>query len=232
MKLQYLGDSKDAFKWDYLDFLARRVHITYLDIVPMKTPNDESGEGKTSPLRFPASDSVQAFCCHLQQNRSFDELSKLPCYTDGNYQVRLHNSNDVFKDAAHHRASYFSDIPCEKKSARILFLDPDIGFQPSKTVNDKHVKYADVATIWSQITVDSIVCVFQHGRRMHYPFNEHYAEIKRGLQCIGSFFSTAIYWRSDLMFVLLCKSSSRVGMIRKVNDEYQRQPRPVQIMEG
>ena len=232
MKLQYLGDSKDAFKWDYLDFLAQRMNVSYMDIVPMKTPNDSSGEGKTPPSRFSASDCVQKFCRHLRENRSLDELSKLPCYTGAKYEVRLHKPNIELKNAAQDRSNYFSDIPCEKKGIRILFLDPDIGFQPRVTPNNKHVMYSDVATIWPQITDDSIVCVFQHGRRMHCPFDEHYAEIKAGLKCIASCFSTAVYWCSDLMFVLLAKSSNQIADARACNGEYQRQPRPVQVIDG
>ena len=114
MKLQYLGDSKDAFKWDYLDFLARRINVSYLDIIPMKTPADGSGQGKTSPSRFRESDSVQQFCCHLRQNRNFDELPRLPRYTSGNYEIRLHKPNNEFKHASQYRARYFSGIPSEK----------------------------------------------------------------------------------------------------------------------
>ena len=232
MKLQYLGDSEDAFKWDYLDFLARRINVSYLDIIPMKTPADGSGQGKTSPSRFPASNSVQQFCCHLRQNRSFDELPKLPRYTNGNYEIRLQKPNDEFKHASQYQAKYFAGIPSEKESTRILFLDADIGFQPEKTVNSKHVKYTNVATIWPRVTDDTLVCVFQHGRQKYCPFEQHHAEIKRGLQCIRPFFSTAVYWGRDLMFVLLGTSSSRIGEAREVNGEYQSRPRPVQVIDG
>ena len=230
MKLQYLGDSKDAFKWDYLDFLARRVDVTYLDIIPMKTPDDRSGEGKTPSSRFPSSDSVQKFCHHLKGNRSFDELRKLPRKTGGKYEVRLHKPNHNFKHVKQYRDAYFSDMPCEQDSGRVLFLDPDIGFQPPKTVNNKHVEFADLATIWPQITDNSIVCVFQHGRRMHYHFEDHYKEIKRGLKRIEPFYSTAVYWCNDLMFVVLGKHEGRIERARVVTGAYQKQPRPVQLI--
>ena len=76
MKLQYLGDSKDAFKWDYLDFLVSNVGAGYLDIIPMKTPPDKSKQGGTSPSRFPTSANVQEFCFHLQKNRNLNEILK------------------------------------------------------------------------------------------------------------------------------------------------------------
>ena len=132
MKLQYLGDSKDAFKWDYLDFLARGTNVPYLDIIPTKNPPDRSGQGKTSSSRFPASDAVQAFCRHLRKNRSFEELPKLPRYTDADYKVRLHNPSFEFKRAEQYRASYFSRILLEEESPRILFLDPTLGSSQRK----------------------------------------------------------------------------------------------------
>ena len=198
----------------------------------MKTPPDGSGQGKTSSSRFPASDAVQAFCRHLRKNRSFDELPKLPRYTDAEYKIRLHNPSVKFKRAEKYRADYFSRILLEEESPRILFLDPDIGFQPAKSVNEKHIKYSDIATIWPRITNDTLVCVFQHGRRMHCPFNQHYAEITRGLQCIRPLFSNAVYWHLDLMFVLLGKSSNQVGEAREVNGAYKSRPRPVRLIDG
>lgn len=232
MKLQYLGDSKDAFKWDYLDFLARGISAPHLDIIPMKTPRDGSGQGKTSSSRYPASDEVQKFCRHLRQNRSFSELGKLPRYTGAEYRIRLHNPSVEFKHAAKCRAGYFSRIPLDETIPKILFLDPDIGFQPAKKVNEKHIMYSDIATIWPTIADDALVCIFQHGRRMHCPFKQHYAEIKRGLQCIRPLFSTAVYWRFDLMFVLLGKTLNQIGAAREVNEAYKSQPRPVHVIDS
>ena len=232
MKLQYLGDSKDAFKWDYLDFLARGISAPYLDIIPMKTPPDGSGQGKTSSSRFPASEAVQKFCQHLQKNRNLSELRKLPSYTGAKFRIRLHNPGVEFKHATMYRAGYFSRISLDEANTRILFLDPDIGFQPAKTVNEKHIKYSDIASIWPRITDEALVCIFQHGRRMHCPFEQHYAEITRGLQRVRPLFSTAVYWRLDLMFVLLGKSSNQIGAVREVNQAYKSRPRPVRLMDG
>jgi len=43
MKLQYLGDSKDSFKWDYHDFLARGLGYSKFTIALMMTPDDDDG---------------------------------------------------------------------------------------------------------------------------------------------------------------------------------------------
>ena len=40
MKLQYLGDSKDSFKWDYHHFLMEALGYSQLTIAWMLTPDD------------------------------------------------------------------------------------------------------------------------------------------------------------------------------------------------
>ena len=230
MKLQYLGDSKDAFKWDYLDFLTRGINAPHLDIIPLKTEPDETGQGKTSSSRFPASNAVKEFCRHLRKTRSLGELLKLPRYTGAEYKVRLHNPSVDFIHAAKTRASYFSKNPLDEASPRILFIDPDIGFQPAKTANENHIKYSDMAAIWPRIADDALVCIFQHGRRMYCPFKQHYAEITRGLQSIRPLFSTTVYWRLDLMFVPLGKTTDRIGEAREVNGAYKNRPRTMRLI--
>ena len=231
MKLQYLGDSKDAFKWDYLDFLASNVGAGYLDIIPMKTPPDKSKQGGTSPSRFPTSANVQEFCFHLQKNRNLNEILKLPEYTGKKYSIRLHKPNEEFHDHANFRAEYFSNLTSESKRKRVLFLDPDIGFEPEKTVNEKHVRYSDISTIWQQINELTLVCIFQHSRRIYCPFEEHYSEILCALQFVRPLYSAALYWGNHLMFVLLAKSSDQIRIARAKNRSYKT-GRPVKLIDG
>jgi len=62
MKLQYLGDSKDSFKWDYHDYLTDALGYNLLNILLMITPDDETNEGKTNPDWFPARKEIIDFC--------------------------------------------------------------------------------------------------------------------------------------------------------------------------
>ena len=61
MKLQYLGDSKDSFKWDYHDYLTNVICYNTLNILLMMTPDDKTGEGKTKPDWFPARKDIINF---------------------------------------------------------------------------------------------------------------------------------------------------------------------------
>jgi len=233
MKLQYLGDSKDAFKWDYLDFLARKMKMD-LHVIPMLTPDDSKSEGSTPSLWFPASGSVEKFCGWLRKNRELEQIRRLPKCTGGDYQVRLHNPcNSTDKFFRHSkRVEYFDAVNFASCQGQMVFLDPDIGFQPAKTINEKHVKYSDMEIIWPQIHKDSIVVVFQHGRRMSVPFCEHYKEIRDGLrQCrLENFHSTALFWCDKLMFVAIGKSREQIEEVRDANVKYQRKGRPVLVI--
>ncbi len=78
MKRQYLGDARDAFKWEYQDFLVRHLGYPALQIVPMLTDDDHTNDGKTHPSRFRADAVFHDFCRRLKQSRSFDDSNGLP----------------------------------------------------------------------------------------------------------------------------------------------------------
>ncbi len=228
MKKQYLGDSKDSFKWDYLDFLMKEIQYCHLNVILMVTPNDSSKEGKTSPRLFPASCGILDFCDDLQENRDFRTLHKLPKYMKSNYTVCLHKLNSCLENANSKRGEYFSDIDAAKK--QILFLDPDIGFEPEIAIKNHHIKYSDMKNIWEQILDDTVVVVFQHNRRCRFAL--HYDEIKKNLNRDLSFSwdSTALFWSNKVMFIIIGKCKKTIGLIRQVNKKYKNLPRPVQII--
>ena len=87
MKRQYLGDSKDSFKWHYHDFLAREMGFPLLNIVFMRTDDDESNDGRSHPALFPAGSKIIDFCEDLREKRSFDEVRRLPDVTGAKYKI-------------------------------------------------------------------------------------------------------------------------------------------------
>ena len=54
MKLQFLGDAKDSFKWDYHDYLTDKLGFEVLNILLMMTPDDKTNHGKLKATLFPA----------------------------------------------------------------------------------------------------------------------------------------------------------------------------------
>ena len=82
MKRQYLGDARDAFKWEYQDCLARQLGHEELQIVPMLTLDDDTNEGNIHATQFPAESVIHDFCRMLRASRSLHDLKKLPAMTD------------------------------------------------------------------------------------------------------------------------------------------------------
>ena len=111
MKLQFLGDSKDSFKWDYHDYLASELKYAWLNVAVMLTPDVGGNHGKTKADCFPARTPILRFCRDLQSNRTLQRIKALPRYTGGSYEVTLH------KDGCHltNRADYFSGIDSSRE---------------------------------------------------------------------------------------------------------------------
>jgi len=223
MKLQYLGDSKDSFKWDYHDYLTNAIGYNTLNILLMMTPDDKTSEGKTKPDWFPARKDIINFCNSLRSKRNIYTIQSLPSRTGSNYSVNLHRADEYI--TKNNRRSYFMGL--SNLEEQIVFLDPDNGFEPERSFNEKHVKYSEIFSILEQISSDSIVSVFQHFRRKK--FREDYRRIKERLtDTMVSVQTTAICWH-QLMFVLVSKSEKIIKQVRKANKVYSSKY-PVEII--
>lgn len=215
MKRQYLGDSKDSFKWDYHDYLTSALRYPRLNIILMLTPDDHSRDGKTQPELFPARKAVISFCHNLRKERNVHLLRGLPTATGASYVVDLHNPDTYF--TRQNRRQYFSGLPAEGK--HLFFLDPDNGFEPERSSNEKHVLYSDIDAVLKQISRESVISVFQHFRRI--PFDKDFARIKERL---ASVHVAAVYWHS-LMFVAIAKAKETIEKVIAANHWYsQRYP--------
>src|SRR4030042_1762143 len=218
MKLQYLGDSKDSFKWDYHDYLTQEFRYPFLNIALMMTPDDESNEGKSHPSLFPARSEIIEFCKHLREKRGLEEIRCLHEKKGSNYTVEFLNGSTFITNQ--NRSQYFSGLSANTK--QLLFLDPDNGFEPEKS-SERHVLYSDIASLIGQISNDSVISVFQHFRRKS--FVEDFARIKHRLY---SGYATAIYWHS-LMFVATGKSQKVIAQVSEANKKYSR-THPVKVI--
>ena len=80
MRLQLLGDARDAFKWDCLHWLlADSATLHRLLVVPMRCEDEpQSKEGQVPPSRFRARPEIAAFLTTLREEpRSFLRIREL-----------------------------------------------------------------------------------------------------------------------------------------------------------
>ena len=72
MRRQYPGDEKDAFKWDYHNFLVEELGFDVLRVLFELTGNDSEnkGHGKSCPRSFRGADEkIYALCKRLRDSR-------------------------------------------------------------------------------------------------------------------------------------------------------------------
>jgi hypothetical protein len=219
MKRQYLGDSKDSFKWEYLDHLAVGLKSPVLQVAWMMTPDDRSADGQTRPEQFPARPEILELCRHLRSLRDPAQISLLPRLTGASYLVAPEGTSQTFHQ--NHRRQYFDDL--DLSFDQVLFLDPDNGMEPERSFNEKHVRYSELRWLMARITDSSVITVFQHHRRKRFP--DDFARIQ---ERFGTGYLTAIYWHS-LMFVTVCRSEARIEDVRRVNASYA-SFRPVEVV--
>ena len=140
MKEQYLGDSRDSFKWDYHDYLTRALGYSQLNIVLMMTEDDKTAHGNSEPTRYPAREEIWSLCYELKKNRNIQLLRSLPKKTGAAYSLKLHNCDRIF--TATSRRDYFEGFGGSKD--QVVFVDPDIGFEPEKSCSEAHVKFPEI----------------------------------------------------------------------------------------
>ena len=218
MKLQYLGDAKDSFKWDYHDYVTHTLGFPQLTLVLMLTEDDTTTDGQKPPEYYPARAEVVRFCHALQQHRTLRWLRRLPEQTGAPYSVALHKGSRRF--TADSRHAYFEGLQGDVN--QVVFVDPDTGFEPeSSRYSEKHVRFCEVNRLVEQITTESVMSVFQHARRFQpkRAFAQRYAAIRRHLQG----FSTALYWDVSAMFILLSRSEQVIQQVRRITEEYRRE---------
>ena len=235
MKLQYLGDSKDCFKWDYLNFLMSKLGYPVLNVVPMMTAQDGGTHGRTKADEFKnAEQEIRSLCSELnkmkesrQKKIAGDDKRAIQKFIDSvrmslPYQIEFHKAEEFI--TANNRQSYFEGF--DNAREQIVFADPDTGFEPEKCSNE-HIKYTELVQILEEISDDSIIVVFQNFRRKN--FEEHFKEIEKRIteEARTTVSLTAVYWNGRVMFVSVTKSESLRKRLIRVNGEYANQRKQV-----
>lgn len=216
MKLQYLGDSKDSFKWDYHDYLANGLGYDLM-LALMMTPDDKSRDGNTEPSRFPARNEILNFCVTLRKTMNIHQIEELPRETRSSYKVCLHRKADFFINRK--RDVYFSDLNAHEGKPVLYFLDPDNGFEPERSCSRKHVSYLDIKQILEQLPDKSVISVFQHFRRI--PFRDDFTTISKRLRGqVQECHLAGIYWHS-LMFVTISQDGEVIEKLTRLNMDYK-----------
>jgi len=169
MKLQFLGDARDAFKWDLLHWVCTTSSFSTLFYVPLLTPDDGSGEGLISQHRFKCQDFIRPFLDMLKEEpRSLTRISKLGTLSpEKQFQVLVF-APDRFIGPGSSRREYWSDFDPSKLENAVVFFDPDNGYVPKthyekkKPLRPKWIGHNELKTMFARLPETSVAVVYQH----------------------------------------------------------------------
>jgi hypothetical protein len=224
MKLQYLGDARDAFKWDVLHWICTRSspHFEELVFVPMLTPDiAQSNEGKTPHERFACRDFIRPFVDSLQHEpRSLGRIAALGSAEFNTPAFRV----SLFAPSGHigegeQRAQYWSGFAPEKYTNAVVFFDPDNGFETKTQHATKWVRHLELKHFLSRLPETSVAVIYQHRPRRKWV--DLFADLKDSL----SYAHTAVaVHESNLAFVAIAGNAPAgrriVAAINSYADEH------------
>lgn len=231
MKRQYLGDAKDAFKWDYHNHLVRGLGYTQLTAMLMMNENEKGKKIKKSekhPCGFP--EEIVCFCKKLIAIREEGDLNLLCELPDeangknkGGYKFDIYD-NVVPYDNGKNRGDYFKSFEL-KKDEEIVFIDPCTGFKSRKTraTSMEHLHFSHLEKIVGCLSYNSVISVYQHAERIKpegkFPGRLKYisGEIKRRNKQAHC---AAVYWDGKVMFVQITTDEKMFKRVKEINEEY------------
>ena len=181
MKLQYLGDWRDAFKWDLLHWLcAVGADVTSLLFVPLLTPDDVNPrDGQVPHDRFVARPEVQRFVATLKGTpRGLQAIIDLGTFTQASaFSVSIH-APGRHVGAGRARPEYWHGIDYPSNS--IVFLDPDNGFETKTQKGTKWVRHDEARSLLGKLPPSSALVVYQH--RPRRTWDDVLAELSHSLR--------------------------------------------------
>jgi hypothetical protein len=209
VKLQFLGDARDSFKWDYHRYLVTKLGYARLGIVWMLTPDNTLSHGQSAPEAFPADPLIHELCYQLRLSRDRELIRILPG-AEAAFKVQTYDQIENFLQARR-----LVENVSEGLQDEVIFLDPDNGFEPEKSASASHVRYREVQDIVAGATESTVVTVFQFFRRKD--FVDDFKDIRKRL---GSFHSAAAYQRGVMMIIAISKSKEICDRVSVINREY------------
>jgi len=223
MKLQFLGDARDAFKWDLLHWVCTTSSFSTLVYVPLLTPDDKSGYGLMPPHRFKCRGLIQPFLDSLKEEpRSLTRISKLGTLSPEKQFEVLVFAPDRFIGSGNSRGAYWSDFDPSKLENSVVFFDPDNGYIPKmrherkKALCPEWIGHDELMTMLARLPETSVAVVYQHRPRLM-----SHAKLFEGLTTHLAYIHTAVVAHEpNLAFVAMAGNSAVGNRIASSIEQY------------
>ena len=230
MKLQYLGDARDAFKWDILHWICTTSTLTNLIFVPLLTDDREgSGEGLIPHHRFKCKDFIRPFLDSLKEEpRSLKRISLLGTIDpEKQFQVSVVAPERVIGSGTKRR-DYWSDFDVSTLEKSVVFFDPDNGYETKtrylkkKPTGSKWIGHDELRNLFAQLPQTSIAVVYQH--KPHRKWSDLFGDLTENLAYVHT---AVVTHESDLAFVAMAGNAVTGKEITAAMQEYADRNPPV-----
>lgn len=208
MKLQYLGDARDAFKWDLLHWICTRSSPPFNELyfVPLLTPHKEgSNEGHTPHHWFKCREFVRPFLESLKvEPRSLNRIDALGTVEPNITPFRVSTfGTDKCIGPGSQRADYWSSFKPERLANTVVFFDPDNGFETKTQRGTKWIRHTELRELFSRLPETSVAVVYQH--RPRRTWDDLFADLNENL---GYVYTAVAAHESNLAFVAMAGTAS------------------------
>jgi hypothetical protein len=234
MKKQYLGDTRDLFKYDLIQqILKGRSSLQKFTFIPMLTENESnSGDGNKRNFAKAKKDGRPG-----TNNEKLMEVLKKYKKMDVDKRdftkIKRHFKSKgiemlLYKDKRHeyfnHRTGddeYFKNIPENLLHTPLVFVDPDIGLQ-IKNSTKKHLLYREVQCLYERMGKDSLLMIYQHFPRDPRKYKK-YSPKGRSNRLEKELGNLPIYISdNEIMFFLLTRSDRLRSQLGRIIERYKR----------
>jgi hypothetical protein len=219
MKLQYLGDARDAFKWDLLHWICTRSSPAFSELVfvPLLTRDIQgSNEGRVPHHYFQCQDFLRPFVASLvEEPRSLMRIAGLGSVQPRSFKVTVF-SPERFLHSGTKRREYWAEFDPTKMKNAVVFFDPDNGYETRTCNGQKWIRHSELEDLFTRLPETSIAAVYQHRPRLR-----RWPDVFVGLQKKLTYIDTAVaVHEANLAFVGMAGNAEAGRRISSAIDAY------------
>jgi hypothetical protein len=223
VKLQYLGDSRDAFKWDLLHWLCTESIPPFrrLAFIPLLTPDDpDPRDGRTPHHWFSCRPFVRSFLDSLRSDRATLATITTLGAADGSDRFEVTIPPGLrFLDSGLGRAGYWQGWDSSQLPNALAFLDPDNGFETRTRRGRKWLQHRELAGLIPALRPQGAAVVYQ--QRPRAPWDRVLGELAPKLG-YANFAVAAL--EPNLAFIVLGEASAERRIVPAVESYARNHP--------
>jgi hypothetical protein len=221
MKLQYLGDARDAFKWDLLHWICTTSSFSKLVFVPLLTPDFEgSREGLTPHHRFKCQDFIRPFLDLLKEKpRGLKRICALGSANSAKQFEVCVFAPERFIGSGPARSEYWLDFDASTLENCVVFFDPDNGYETKMQRGSKWIRHDELKALFARLPETSIAVVYQHRPRRQW--TDLFADLTQNLAYVHT--AVAVH-ESNLAFVAMAGNAPAGIQIATIMKNYADAP--------